>query len=217
MTTLSSYNKFNANIMQTAVAIPLANCLTSFFAGFVVFAYMGYLSHITGQDISNIIESGQGLAYVVYPYAVTTMAGGPIWSVMFFVMLILLGISSSVATIEVTTASICDAFRSLSCTKRRKYITTTGIFVMYFLLGLLFCLQSGTYWLEVFNSYTGDWAILLVGATECIIVCYFYGLKNFLVDINVMKADKNVGKEIYIWSVLWCFVSPALCIVSKFL
>ena len=73
--------------------IPIVNCLTSFFAGFVVFAYMGYISEITGQNIDNIIEAGirnhhyqyftiiflfkvefiiykgQGLAFVVYPYA----------------------------------------------------------------------------------------------------------------------------------------------------
>lgn len=30
---------------------------------------MGYLSHVTGQDIDDIIQAGQGLAYVVYPYA----------------------------------------------------------------------------------------------------------------------------------------------------
>ena len=77
--------------------IPAANCLTSFFAGFVIFAYMGYLSHITGQDIDNIIEAGQGLAYVVYPYAVTTLAGAPFWAISFFLMLTLLGISSTVS------------------------------------------------------------------------------------------------------------------------
>ena len=99
--------------------IPALNCLTSFFAGFVIFAYMGYLSKVTGQDIGNIVQAGQGLAFVVYPYAgkwikfnwllndkvvkfafylVTTIAGAPFWSIMFFFMLILLGIDSSVSS-----------------------------------------------------------------------------------------------------------------------
>ena len=98
MTTLASYNKFNANIVRDAIMIPATNCLTSFFAGFVIFAYMGYLSHITGQDIDNIIEAGQGLAFVVYPYAVTTLVGAPLWATLFFLMLVLLGISSSVSS-----------------------------------------------------------------------------------------------------------------------
>ena len=57
---------------------------------------MGYLSHITGQDIDNIIEAGQALAFVVYPFAVTTIPYGPVWAVLFFFMLILLGIDSTV-------------------------------------------------------------------------------------------------------------------------
>lgn len=41
--------------------IPVCNCLTSFFAGFVIFSYMGYLSYITGQDIDNIVQAGYQL------------------------------------------------------------------------------------------------------------------------------------------------------------
>ena len=75
MNTLASYNRFHHKVERDAILIPLINCLTSFFAGFVIFSYMGYLSHITQQDISNIIQAGQGLAFVVYPYAVTTIQG----------------------------------------------------------------------------------------------------------------------------------------------
>lgn len=212
MTTLASYNKFNAEIMKTAVMIPAANCLTSFFAGFVIFAYMGYLSHMTGQDIDNIIEAGQGLAYVIYPYAVTTIKGSPFWAISFFLMLILLGISSTIAALEVTIASILDSFKSLGRTKNRRYITITCIFLTYFLCGLLFCLQSGTYWVEFFNTYTGDWSILIVGALECIIVTYLYGIKNFIKDINVMLGEKNIKKSIYLWSTLWSVVCPLICL-----
>ena len=57
---------------------------------------MGYLSHVTGQDIENIIQAGQGLAYVVYPHAVTTIPGAPFWAICFFFMMVLLGIDSTV-------------------------------------------------------------------------------------------------------------------------
>ena len=58
---------------------------------------MGYLAEITGQKIENVIEAGQGLAFVVYPYAVTTIAGAPVWSCLFFFMMALLGLDSTVS------------------------------------------------------------------------------------------------------------------------
>lgn len=84
---------------RDAIFVSLSNCLTSVFAGFVVFAYIGYLANITGQSIDDVIQAGwnkiskiiviinfiiwmllgQGLAFVVYPYAVTTIPVAPLW------------------------------------------------------------------------------------------------------------------------------------------
>ena len=80
--------------------VSVANALTSIFAGFVVFAYMGYLSKITGQSIDRVIQSGQGLSFIVYPYAVTTLPAAPVWAILFFVMMLLLGMDTMVFKIN---------------------------------------------------------------------------------------------------------------------
>ena len=49
---------------------------------------MGYLTTITGQNIDDIVRAGQGLAYVVYPFAVTTLKWAPVWSILFFIMML---------------------------------------------------------------------------------------------------------------------------------
>lgn len=41
---MASYNKFNNNLKNDSIIIPIANCSTSIFAGFVVFSVLGYLS-----------------------------------------------------------------------------------------------------------------------------------------------------------------------------
>lgn len=112
---------------------------------------MGYLSEVTGQNIEDVVEAGQGLAFVVYPYAVTTIGGAPVWSCMFFFMMVLLGLDSTLGSIEVTITSVLDMWPKLA---ERRTLTITAIFIFYYLCGLLFCTQSGTYWLEFFNSYS---------------------------------------------------------------
>ena len=66
----------------------LSNCLTSVFAGFVIFSYMGSLAFYTNQSMSTILQAGQGLAYVVYPFAVTTLKGSKFWAFLFFLMML---------------------------------------------------------------------------------------------------------------------------------
>jgi hypothetical protein len=38
--------------------ITITNVLTSIFAGFVIFAYLGYLSYITGQEVRDVVSEG---------------------------------------------------------------------------------------------------------------------------------------------------------------
>lgn len=213
MSTLSSYNKFNHNSLRDAIIIPVANCVTSFFAGFVIFAYMGYLSENTGQDIGDVVQAGQGLAYVVYPYAVTTIAGAPFWAIMFFFMMTLLGIDSTLGCVEVTIATIMDTFPSLESTKLKRFATFGVVFVLYFLGGLIFTLESGAYWIEIFNTNAGGWAILFIGIAECVTVAHIYGLQNIRRDIGCMLGPKFTGKVFWIWTVLWGFVTPVVMLV----
>jgi len=110
---------------------------------------MGYLSNVTGQDIDKIIQAGQGLAYVVYPHAVTTIPGAPFWAICFFIMIILLGIDSALGSMEVTIACVMDAFPHLESTKRKKFFSFVAIFSIYFSCSLIFCLNSGTYWIGI--------------------------------------------------------------------
>ena len=128
-----------------------------------------------------------------------------------------------------------------SRTKLRRYTTITIVFLIYFFLGLfLFCRQAGTYWVEIFNTYTMgkfkiflklfftdslnlnhwnniDWAILVNGATICLVVSYLYGLNNFKNDIEAMLGPRySSGKLVNIWCILWSFVSPLLLFVIIF-
>ncbi|RNA14741.1 sodium- and chloride-dependent neutral and basic amino acid transporter B(0+) [Brachionus plicatilis] len=214
---LSSYNKFNNNILRDSIVVSISNCLTSVFAGFVVFSFIGYLSHVTGQDINDVIQAGQGLSFVVFPYAATTITGAPFWAALFFVMMLVLGLDTMMASVETAITSILDAFPSLKKNAFRRYLSITIICLVFFLIGLIFTTQAGTYWIEIFNNYAGGWAVIFIGAFEAISVSWFYGFGNFKTDIELMIGKRFTKYKIfYIWNIFWAVITPGILLLDDY-
>ncbi|KAF0288651.1 Sodium- and chloride-dependent glycine transporter 1 [Amphibalanus amphitrite] len=115
--TLASYNRFNNNCMRDAILVGIINCGTSVFAGFVVFAVLGFMAKSLGKEVSEVVTSGAGLTFIAYPEAVVHMPVSPIWAVLFFVMIITLGLDSQFAMVETLLTAIYDQWPSLRCRK----------------------------------------------------------------------------------------------------
>ena len=78
------------------MAVPLINGLTSFFAGLVVFSVLGFMSHQSGVKVDEVITSGPGLAFIVYPEALAMLPLSSVWSAVFFATLFLMGLDTQV-------------------------------------------------------------------------------------------------------------------------
>ena len=44
---------------RISVLVPLINCATSFFSGFVIFIILGHMAHITGVSVDKVISQGE--------------------------------------------------------------------------------------------------------------------------------------------------------------
>ncbi len=100
-------------LCRDSILFALTNSGTSFFAGFVIFSVLGFMANEQGVDVGSVAESGPGLAFIAYPKAVAQMPVAPLWSILFFVMIILLGLDSQVRTIPaILLKSSCTASKN---------------------------------------------------------------------------------------------------------
>jgi len=79
MTAYASYNKRNQNVQVDTILIALGDMLTSFIAGFMVFAAVGVLAKSTGSDVKTAAggSGGLGLVFWTLPNAFEQMGGAP--------------------------------------------------------------------------------------------------------------------------------------------
>ncbi|KAJ6650826.1 hypothetical protein lerEdw1_003063, partial [Lerista edwardsae] len=141
---LSSYNKFHNNCYTDAIFVCVVNCMTSVFAGFAIFSILGHMAFQAGKKVSEVVDSGFALAFVAYPEALSQLPVAPLWSFLFFFMLLLLGLDSQFATIETITTTIQDSYPKLM--KRMRIPLTLGLCLFLFLVGLVCVTQAILVW-----------------------------------------------------------------------
>ncbi|XP_069694925.1 sodium-dependent serotonin transporter [Periplaneta americana] len=204
---LSSYNKFNNNCYRDAIVTSSINCLTSFLAGFVIFSVLGYMAFKLDKPIHEVGLEGPGLVFIVYPEAIATMSGSVFWSIIFFLMLITLGLDSTFGGLEAMITALCDEYpRELG---RHREIFVAVLLVLIYICALPTTTQGGVYLVNLLNVYGPGISILFVVFVEAVGVCWFYGVNRFSRDI-----EKMIGHRPGIfWRVTWTIISPIFLLV----
>ncbi|XP_071377562.1 sodium-dependent neutral amino acid transporter B(0)AT1-like [Centroberyx affinis] len=150
---------------------------------------------------------GTGLAFIVFTEAITKMPVSPIWSILFFIMLLCLGLSTMFGNIE----GVVVPLKDLNIFPRKwPQEALTGITcTVAFIIALLFAQHSGNYWLALFDNFAGSVPLLTIGFFEMIAVVYIYGIDRFNKDLEFMIGHKP---SIY-WQATWRFISPLIVLV----
>lgn len=197
----ASYNEYHNNVYQDALLTSVINSCTSFVAGFVIFSVLGYMAHVTGRNIAEVATEGPGLVFIVYPAAIATMPGSIFWALIFFMMLLTLGLDSSFGGSEAIITALSDEFPLIG---RHREIFVACLFTLYFLVGLASCAQGGFYFFHLLDRYAAGYSMLVAVFFESIAVAWIYGTNRFCEDIKDMIGFAPG----FYWRVCWRFLAP---------
>ncbi|XP_060636483.2 orphan sodium- and chloride-dependent neurotransmitter transporter NTT5 isoform X1 [Anolis sagrei] len=160
------------------------------------------------EDEMNKGVEGTGLAFIAFTEAMTLFPTAPFWSVLFFFMLLNLGLSTMLGTMQGIITPLLDNFQSL---QRHRTLFTVLCCIIGFLLGLVFVQHSGNYFVTMFDDYSATLPLLVVVTFEAFAVAWIYGADRFLNDIEKMLG----WRPWRIYKYMWRFVSlgAMLCLL----
>ncbi|CAH2106398.1 unnamed protein product [Euphydryas editha] len=201
----SSYNGFKQNVYRDAMIVTTLDTFTSLLSGITIFGILGNLAYVLERPVIEVVGSGgTGLAFISYPDAIAKTFQPQLFSVLFFLMMLVLGIGSAVALLTAVNTILLDAFPRVPTT-----LMAAGSCIVGFSIGLIYVTPGGQYILELVDYYGGTFFVLSCGIAEIIGIFWIYGLENVCLDIEFMSNRKT---SIY-WRLCWGFITPAMMII----
>ena len=109
--------------------------------------------------------------------AILLMDVSPLWAILFFFMLILLGIDSEFGTLEAAIGPIMDLN---IFPKMRKELVTLIVAFILLLFGLSMVSGPGYYVFQMFDDYSVTIPLLVIALFQCIGVAWVYGNDRYV-------------------------------------
>ncbi|HUG00423.1 MAG TPA: sodium-dependent transporter [Longimicrobiales bacterium] len=208
MITYGSYISKRDDLVSSALYVTLADTLVAIMAGLIIFPTLFHAS----MDPS---QSGPGMVFVTLTSLLTEIPpapyGGVIFGTMFFLLLAIAGLTSSVSILEVITAYFVDERR----TARRK--AAIGIGIAAFVLGIPSALANGAVsWLTVlpglgmdFLTFLfvafGQYALVIGALLISLFVGWVWGVRAAGEEVRANDGRFPLGRT---WAFLIRFVCP---------
>jgi len=179
MIAYASYLPRHSNIHSSALITCVVNSSYSLLAAVAVFSTLGYMSFMTGKPLDEVVDKSIGLAFVAYPQAIDLLPTLPgFFSALFFLVLVLAGLSSSISIVEAFNAALMDKFK----VERSRAIT--GMCGLGFLGSIIFTTGGGLCWLDILDHFITQYGLVTVGVLESVLIGWVLGAEKVRTFIN---------------------------------
>lgn len=210
MLTYGSYMSEKDNIPSASVQIIVLDTLVAVIAGIAIFTAV----FSTGLNPSE----GAGLIFHTLPVVFTKMVGGYLFGIIFFVLLSIAALTSTISLLEVITAYFVDELNW----KRKKAVIIFGIITIIFGIpsALSFNVLSdfkifGLTIFGLFEYLTANIMLPLGGLFIAIFISYHWGFDKAIPELKkgAEKLFESYPWIIFGWRVLLKYFAPILIFI----
>ncbi|WP_047983687.1 sodium-dependent transporter [Ornithinibacillus californiensis] len=200
MITYSSYLPKKSDITNNAFITGFGNSSFELLAGIGVFGILGYMAGQVGEPVSEVVDAGVGLAFVVFPEIINQFPGlNALFGFLFFASLVLAGLTSLMSITETYVAGLMDKFKI----SRGKAVAYGGGVAA--LISLLFATRGGLYFLDAADYFINQFGVALLGLVEVVLIAWM------LREVKNLKDHANEISDIKLgawWTVSLSVITP---------
>src|SRR5690606_23103278 len=200
MITYSSYLPKKSDITNNAFITGFANSGFELLAGIGVFAALGFMATQANTSVAEVASAGVGLAFVVFPKIINEMPGmNGLFGALFFLSLVLAGITSLISICETYIAGVQDKF---NVSRTKSVIFGVGLAAI---ISLLFATRGGLYFLDAADYFINQFGVAAIGLIEVILIVWVFKKLRVFEDHANEISDIQVGP---LWRICLRFVTP---------
>ncbi|MFX4285442.1 sodium-dependent transporter [Janibacter sp. G349] len=204
MITYASYVDRKTDMTGSGAVVGFSNSGFELLAGIGVFAALGFMAQAAGTEVSEVVTNGIGLAFVAFPTIINEAPGGVVIGVLFFVSLLLAGVTSLISIVEV----VIGAVRDKVGISRTAATFAVGV-PMAIVSVLMFSTTGGIYVLDTMDAFVNSFGIIAVAAVMMLAITYVFR------KLGVLQRHLDARSSIKLrgwWPALVAVVVPLLLI-----
>jgi NSS family neurotransmitter:Na+ symporter len=205
--TYGSYIQKKENLSNTAYAVTAADTLIALLAGIAIFPAV-FAFGINPSE-------GEGLVFITLPNIFQQMAGGYFWSLLFFSLLVIAALTSTISVLEVVVAFLSEEMgigRRTATILAASTITVLGILCTMSQGPAPYIGFAGKNLFEIMNFSSANILLPLGGLLIVVFVGWFLGKKNAKDELS--NGGKFKSRLFYLFLIVVRFLAPvAIAIV----
>lgn len=200
MITYASYVNRKTDMTSSGLVVGFANSSFELLAGIGVFAALGFMATAASVGVDKVVSNGIGLAFVAFPTIISQAPGGTLIGILFFLSLLLAGITSQISILEVGISALREKLGIGRVAATLGLCLPAAIFSCFF-----FASTTGIYVLDTVDAFVNSFGILAVALVSMAVISWGFRKLPTLRDHMRRHGVFPVGR---IWMTLIGGVLP---------